>query len=136
MLQGALPPITNRQSYEDVIEVFCATDDVDDGQLFDLTGCTAQVAIAAADRSPRGNFGGFGGYYYDGPFWPAPLLLASTADGSVTIPDFGTIVFNFTAAQIAALRPGQYVLAASITRDDATAVIVRADLTVLDGVFQ
>lgn len=122
MIRGALPPISTRQSYIDEIEVFSD----DDGTPFDLTGATAQVAIATLDQWPgNSNYGQF----YDCPGFSAFRVLASVA-----IVDVGVIQFTFTPAQIASLCPGQYVLGANLSRDGETVQFMLGALSVIDGV--
>lgn len=129
MFQGAFPAITNRQGFVDEVEVI----DADDGTPIDLTGSTIQVAICG-QVSP---------YFYDYGHWPVspnfgawgyPRLLATTADGTVTIPEIGVFIFTFTPAQIATLCPGQYVVACNMARDGETIQPILGTMSVLDGV--
>lgn len=126
MFQGALPSITTRQSFIDTIEVV----DADDGSPIDLTDCAIQVALRAQGcggsngYSPSGRGGSFG----------STQLLATTADGTVTIPEFGVILFGFTEAQCASLCPGQYAFAVTMTRSGETIQLILGSLSVLDGV--
>lgn len=122
MIRGAFPPISTRQSFTDEIE--CFSDD--DGTPFDLTGAVAQVAIAAADHYPRN----WNSRFYDSCAWPAPRLIASVA----IIATAGAIQFTFTLAQIETLRPGQYVVAANLSRGGETIQLIVGDLAVIDGV--
>lgn len=122
MIRGAFPPITTRQSFVDEIEVFSD----DDGAPFDLTGATAQVAIASAAHYPRS----WNSRFYDSCAWPAPRLIASVA----LVAASGVIVFTFTQSQIETLCPGQYVVAANLSRGGETVQLVLGDLSVLDGV--
>lgn len=122
MIRGALAQISSRQSYIDEIECFSDTDDTP----FDLTGATAQVAIAIQDPWPvRSGWGQF----YD--FFPASgfRLIAGVA-----IVGVGVIQFTFTAAQIATLCPGQYVLGANLSRGGEAVQLVLGTLSVVDGV--
>jgi hypothetical protein len=122
------PPITNREGFTDVVEIL----DADDGTPIDLTGWTIQVAIRSCPYPNR-----------TGDYWPtafafgfdgAQRLLATTADGSVTIPTLGVFIFTFTPAQIASLCPGHYVFAANIASDGEAVQLWLGELPVLDGV--
>lgn len=128
MIRSAFPAISNRQSFVDAVELISDDDDTP----IDLTGCTIQVAIRAQ----------FAPYLYDYGRWPGTntgwtsgaRLLATTADGSITIPDLGVFVFQFTEAQIASLCPGLYDIACNIARDGEAAQLILGQLPILDGV--
>lgn len=130
MIRGAFPPITNRQSLIDRVEVYSDYDNT----LFDLTGATIVVSIGR-DLGWLPAWGWGGDYYYDD--WPGfgtSAQTASTDDGTVVIAQTGIFVFTFTRDQIATLCPGQYVLGLTMSRDGVTVQILLATFSVLDGV--
>lgn len=128
MFRGAFPAITTRQSFIDVVEIV----DSDDGSPIDLTGCKIQVEII--EQQPYRRLGdywpsawGFG--------WPTSArLLATTDDGSVTIPDLGVFIFTFTPQQIASLPSGEYAVGCNMSRNGETVQLLLGNLPVLDGV--
>lgn len=123
MIRGAFPPVTTRQTLSDVIELISS----EDGTSINLTGCTAKVAMISADYAPAPGWWG-GPNYYD------RLLRAPSIDATVTIlEEAGGINFVFTTDQMRTLCPGQYRLAATVTRDDYTVQIILGDIPVLDG---
>lgn len=129
MFRSAFPAITNRQSFIDEVEVL----DADDGTPVDLTGCRIVVGIRLR------HYQGWGWDYWPYPAAPslyvdAPRLVASTDDGTVTIPDLGVFFFNFTFTQIASLRPAIYDVGATVTRDGEEVELLLGQLPVLDGV--
>ena len=128
MIRMSFPAITTRQSFVDEVEVV----DADDGTSVDLTGCTIKVQIAT--RYPFGAPLYTMPPYYDAFPYASPLLLASTDDGTITIPDVGVFVFSFTESQIASLCPGIYQVGCTIARDAEVAQLLLGDLPVLDGV--
>lgn len=127
MIRGAFPPITTRQSFRDSVQIYSDLD----GTPFDLTGSRIQVAIAADWPAPSA-WPSDG--YYDSGFFASRNLLATTDDGTVTIPGLGVFVFNFTSAQIASLCPGIYAIACTLSRSDTTVQLLLGTLPVLDGV--
>jgi len=84
--------------------------DLDDNPV-DLTGCSLVFQISDQDR---GSFGG--------GFWceSTPRLLASTANGKITIVDIGVFVWSFTLQEMRTLQPGTYQTGLTITNDDGT----------------
>jgi hypothetical protein len=130
MFRGAFPAISNRQSFIDAVELY----DDEDGTLVDLTGCIIQVEIRPAGLSWPSDSYWSAGWGWGYGLFGSTRLLASTADGSIIIPDVGTFIFTFTPAQIASLCPGLYELAANISRDDETVQLILGTMPVLDGV--
>lgn len=128
MIRSAFPAISNRQSFVDAVEIYSDDDDTP----LDLTGCTIQVAIRAQ----------FAPFLYDYGRWPGTSgtwisgtrLLATTADGTITIPDLGVFIFVFTEQQISSLCPGLYDIACNIARDGEAAQLILGQLPILDGV--
>jgi hypothetical protein len=128
MIRTSFPPLSTRQSFIDDVWVY----DNDDDSLIDLTGCKIQLAIRAQFSPFVYDYGRWSGTSWN---WSSGArLLATTDDGSITIPDLGVFIFTFTEQQMAALCPGIYDIACNMARDDETIQFILGQLPILDGV--
>ncbi len=131
MYQGILEPVTNRQSWTQLIALI----DPDTNEAFDITG----FSIAFELRRPSGfphSAGIFGIYYDNDPaFDQGPVLTATTANGAATIVGTGVIQIYFSETQMRALHPQTYSACCTITDPTGvnTAQVLRARLPVLSG---
>ena len=129
MIRSGLPPISNRQSWIDDIQIY----DDDDGTLIDLTDVTAQMKLIPwrPQQSPL-----LTGYvtFWDWGSTSDPGLLGTTENGKLVIVGQGTIRFMFTEEDVRSLYPGQWIVSCTITRYGETVHLFLLDIPVLDGV--
>src|SRR5437879_2228951 len=109
MIRATLPPLSNRESWADVIEFV----DADTGVALDLTSMTAQILIrSTGSRAPQTDYWPFS----NTGSYPIPQLLATTENGKITFPESDMLLFAFSEADMRTLCPGQYQAFATATR--------------------
>ena len=127
MYRISIPAKSNRASW-----VFTGlVTDLEDNPI-DLTNCALVFQI----RSPRegaqgyGHFGGFSDNY------PGASLMASTANGKITIVALGTFRCFFSLQDMRGLCPGTYDTGLTVTSVDGTQTVQLAigPLAIVDGV--
>jgi hypothetical protein len=97
--------------WADFVVDFIVTD-IDTGEDIDLTGATAQINIWEENCSPT--------------------ITASIGSG-ITQPSANVLELTITAAQMAAFRPGSYLIGGRYILNGATTQIFRGDFVVYDG---
>lgn len=126
MLRGTLPPISNRETFTDDIQLYV------NRVLLDPTGITAKIQLEMSGR-----WCGLPDYvpYYNYGSNYAPRLLATTENGGISIVGGRAIRFTYTLAQMQTLESGQYQLSAQITSPDGarTLQLFQLQIPVLDG---
>jgi hypothetical protein len=103
--------------------------DLDDNPI-DISACSMvfQISPPAAD-----NLRGIGGYYDDRPYGS---LVASTANGKMTVVDLGKFQWFFTLQDMQSLCAGTYDTGLTLTNDDGTQTVQLSvgPLAIVDGV--
>lgn len=127
MLRGTLPPVSNRETFTDDIQLYA------NRILLDPTGVTAKIQLQRGDcLYPQPDYVP---YYSLGSYFSPTRLLATTENGGVSIVGSRAIRFTFTLAQMQTLESGQYQLSAQITSPDGarTVQLFQLQIPVLDG---
>lgn len=116
MFAGTLPPVSQRETYVEVIEVA----DDDTGEPFDLTGATITARIIGTSSADD---------YQFAPSYDTAVLTASLGSG-VTVVAAGTIEIRFEQGSIGGLAPALYRLTVEATRAGDTTQLVNLFLPV------
>lgn len=130
MYQGTLEPLTNRQSWTQLIQLT----DPETGQPFDITGFSIQFEVRQVP--PHWDTSGYTSYWSGGSIdVTGALLVATTANGQAQIIAPGLIQIYFPESQLRGLRPMTYGACCTITDTSGinTAQILRCRLPVLYG---
>lgn len=109
MIRARLDPITTEDDWIDTIYIR----DADDGTAFDLTGCTAELAIRKIGEETI-------------------TTVASTTGGEITFPDTGYLHWQILDADYD-FDVGEYDVRLKLVRDGFTSSIIIGTLPVLDG---
>jgi hypothetical protein len=107
--QGNMPETTNREDYDQSIEI-----NDNNGDPADLTGIDFTCVIAD-------------------PTSGAALLTGTTDGGEIATVD-NTITISFTLAQMTALCPKQYKFGLTYTDGTDTKSLIAGTINVIDGV--
>jgi|SRR4051812_20772099 hypothetical protein len=110
MYTGYLAPTSNRSDWSEAVQLV----DTDSGEIIDISGCRITMTV----RSDAGQ----------------AVLTASTDDASITLPDVGTFLFNFTAQQMSGLCPGAYAVGVRVAQDDRTMQLLIGNINVMEGI--
>jgi hypothetical protein len=126
MYHVTFPPQSNRASW-----VFIGLVTDLDSNPIDLSACSMVFQI-----SPKreGASSGYGDNYDTST--ASGSLLASTANGKLTIVDLGTFRWFFTLQDMQSLCPGTYDTGLTLTNDDGTQTVQLSvgPLAIVDGV--
>jgi len=113
MYNGFLPPTSNRETWQLIIEIT----DTDTNTAPDLTGAAAAIGVRPDEQS-------------------LCILTGSTSDGHLTIDESaGTITILYSDTEMRDLAAGEYSVGLTITVDGQTHQFMCATLPVLDGVM-
>lgn len=109
MIQGAFPPVSN------AVQFLCDGDifDEDAGAAIDLSDAVITVIV----KDDCGN----------------QRLIASTANGKVTLPDTDAFRISFTKSEMAGLAPCTYLLGLILELDSVEYQLILADFPVIEG---
>jgi len=125
MYYGHVSTASNRADWQEAVVLT----DADTGELIDISLCRVTMTLIRMPRNPNNPYRD--GYYgYD----CGPLLKGSTDTGEITLPDVGTFMWTFTAAQMAALSQGEYQIGVRISQDDRTAQLIVGTVNVVEGI--
>jgi hypothetical protein len=115
MIDGSLPPVSNRADWPDS-HAFYITDD-EDGTEIDLTTATEITLQIARD------------------YRCSPSLSARLSQGTIEI-DGATFSPTFTASQMGALCAGTYEVGITVVVDGKTIQLFAGSLPVIDGIVR
>jgi hypothetical protein len=105
-----IEPVSNREDWQDQIEVFD-----DDGGLVDLTDAT--IVLELADKETK-----------------SVLLSATTDNGKIVIDGDGTFSLAFTLSDMRTLEAKTYNVGCTILLNDVTRQFFVGTIAVMDGV--
>lgn len=121
--------VSNSADWIDTVELTSE----DDGQLIDLTGWTVTMQVrygAANASSPQtyyaGSFGNLG----------SPVLVASTANGKLTVPSTGVIQWTFRASELSQVQAGFYDVGLTMTNGTETFQLILGQVPIVNGGVQ
>jgi hypothetical protein len=111
MYTGSFAAVSNRADWSEAVVLT----DAESGDLIDISACRVTLSVTDNYRA---------------------LLTASTDDGSITLPDVGTFMWNFSQDQMNALCPGAYPVGVRISQDTRTCQLVIGTVNVMEGIDQ
>lgn len=118
------PRVTNREDFNTVLSLV----DDSDGSPIDLSAITFQCEIR------RLRFMGFGSPYYDSTIYDGgPVILATLANGFLTVIDLGKLQIRIPESAMKALCAATYQLSMTCTDGTDTRQIFLGRLPVVDG---
>lgn len=123
MYDGSLSTLSNRQSWNDSVEVR----DNDTNQLIDISTAT-EIAVQVAPQQNGGD-GGYGSVYRT-----SPLLTASLSNGKVQHIQTGIFSFEFTKSEMRGVPGGIYNVEITIEKDGETESLILGTVPIREGV--
>jgi hypothetical protein len=131
MYGGFFPDASNRADWSETVLLT----DEDTGEAIDISLCRVTLTVTRLPSRQSGPF--IPGYYDWGPLYGygyGVVLTGSTDDGTITLPDVGTLQWLFIADRMASLPFGAYQIGARISQDTRTAQLIIGRVNVTEGI--